>query len=431
MTRTPPPAHRRARTALVLATALLAGIAPVALGGSAAVAAPPLTAGPAAPAAPAGTVVQQGGPLIVPSGTEGPVTTRVTVTQETATTGQLKARLIVPWFEWNLPGESRFDLHVTPSCAVNGGAFQSCSWDTVGGARLPATAAAKTVTYDIRIDAGFYASHLDEFPVTLEVTAEDGTVVASGPVTFQFHPGTPEPEIRTTILARDKSGDLWQYENTGRGDKPLSARKRVGWGWDVYTSITSLNYRTATGRGDVVARDKQGVLWIHRGSGDPKSPFKPRERVGGGWNQYDAIFAVAGNLDARDKDGNLWRYYTHRSDPETGATPAKPFSDRRKVGFSWHIYNLIAGDHSGYSTVARDKSGVLWSYNYDTYGYNPRVRKGGGWNAYDSILWARDFHGADRSNLVARDKQGRLWIKHPGGGSQQLGWGWDIYNAIF
>ncbi|MEU3600259.1 hypothetical protein ABZ714_16305 [Streptomyces sp. NPDC006798] len=428
MTRTSPPARRRTRTALVLATALLAGIAPVALGGSAAVAAPPLTAEPAAQA---GTVVQQGGTLMVPSGTEGPVTTRVTVTQETATTGQLKARLIVPWFEWNLPSESRFDLHVTPSCAVDGGDFQSCSWDTVGGARLPVTAAAKTVTYDIRIDAGYYASHLSEFPVTLEVTAEDGTVVASGPVTFNFFPGTPEPEVRTTILARDKTGNLWQYENTGRADKPLSARKRVGWGWDVYTSITGLNYRTATGRGDVVARDKQGVLWIHRGSGNPESPFKPRERVGGGWNQYDAIFAGAGHLNARDKDGNLWRYDATYPDRETGTVPTKPFHDRRKIGFSWHIYNLIAGESTGYSAVARDKAGALWSYRHESHGYGPRVRMAGNGNGYDAMLWTRDFHGADRSNLVVRDKQGRLWNKHAADGSQQLGWGWDIYNAIF
>ncbi|WP_225803276.1 hypothetical protein [Streptomyces sp. NK15101] len=63
--------------ALAIATALAVGVAPAALGGATAVAAPAAVAGATAET---GTVVQEGGPLVVPSGEEGAVTTRVTVT---------------------------------------------------------------------------------------------------------------------------------------------------------------------------------------------------------------------------------------------------------------------------------------------------------------------------------------------------------------
>ncbi|MEE1814950.1 hypothetical protein PUR59_07985 [Streptomyces sp. SP18ES09] len=85
-------------------------------------------------------------------------------------------------------------------------------------------------------------------------------------------PDEPEPRLRTTILARDKAGVLWQYETSGRADQPLKARERIGGGWNVYTSLTSLGSRTAAGEGDLVARDRSGVLWYYEGSGTPTPP---------------------------------------------------------------------------------------------------------------------------------------------------------------
>ncbi|WP_411107992.1 hypothetical protein [Streptomyces sp. c-19] len=430
-------AHTRA--ALTIATVLAVGVAPAVLGGTA-TAAVPLSAG-AATASTTGTVVQEGGPLVVPSGEEGAVTTRITVTLPAGHTGPVKARLLLPTPTWELPD---FDTPayepVTPTCSVNGGAFWSCPWDSPGNeVRFAAVEAATTVTYDVRVDADSRAAVMGNLTATFEVTDGAGTVIGSGPVTFQFVKGTPENYRRTTVLARDKAGVLWQYPSSGRDDKPLRARQRIGGGWNIYTSITSLTYRTAAGEGDLVARDMAGVLWYYQGSGDPAAPFKPRVRVGGGWNTYTAITGRNGGLVARDRDGVLWDYW-----PTHAENSSEIFAPRRRVGGGWNQYTALAGQGSGYNAVARDVSGVLWSYGNalenGTGPYSPRGRVGGGWNAYNTIAWAQDLNGTGHADdLLARDKTGHLWLyetvdtntgRVPLPTRKEIGWGWDIYDAI-
>ncbi|MFE6065366.1 hypothetical protein [Streptomyces sp. NPDC056525] len=311
---------------LAIATVLAAGVAPAALGGPAAAA--PLTA-----VAATGTVrvVQEGGPLVVPSGEEGAVTTRIKVTLPAGHTGPVMARLLLPNPTWELPD---FDTPayepVTPTCSVNGGAFWPCPWDSPGNEVVfPATESATTVTYDVRVDADSRAAVMGNLAATLEVTDGAGAVIGSGRVAFQFAKGTPENYRRTTVLARDKAGVLWQYESSGRPDKPLKARERIGGGWNAYTSITPLTQRTAAGEGDLVARDKAGVLWFYKGSGNPDAPFKSRVRVGGGWNTYTAITSRAGGLVARDKAGVLWHYNATGHDAPPGALRHAPEHRRR------------------------------------------------------------------------------------------------------
>ncbi|MFD0077792.1 hypothetical protein ACFVIY_35710 [Streptomyces sp. NPDC127166] len=432
--------------ALVIATALAAGVAPAVLGGAAAVAAPaPVTAS-------TGTVTQEGGPLVVPSGEEGPVTTRVTVRLSHYTGGKIKARLLLPTKPHEAGSELPAYHAVASTCAVNGGAFKACSWaNWANVATLPEVDTQAgydtTLTYDIRVDATSTGAYLGDVPAYLEVTDEAGTVTDRGPVSFKFVKGTPEANLRTTVLARDKAGVLWQYESSGRADKPLKARERIGGGWNAYTSITSLTHRTAAGEGALVTRDRDGVLWYYQGSGNPDAPFKPRVRIGGGWNQYTAIVGHGGGLVARDKDGKLWVYLRSGSDD-----PTQMFMTRGLVGSGWNAYNLIAGRGGGYEAVARDTGGVLWSYGFRQGGggyyevYAPRTRIGGGWNVYDSVVSTGDLDGSildpgTSDDFLARDKDGRLWFYAgrraavgpatvPGPTRRQIGSGWGIYDAI-
>ncbi|MFE6063642.1 hypothetical protein [Streptomyces sp. NPDC056431] len=426
---------------LAIATVLAAGVAPAALGGPAAAA--PLTA-----VAATGTVrvVQEGGPLVVPSGEEGAVTTRIKVTLPAGHTGPVMARLLLPNPTWELPD---FDTPayepVTPTCSVNGGAFWPCPWDSPGNEVVfPATESATTVTYDVRVDADSRAAVRGNLAATLEVTDGAGAVIGSGRVAFQFAKGTPENYRRTTVLARDKAGVLWQYESSGRPDKPLKARERIGGGWNAYTSITPLTQRTAAGEGDLVARDKAGVLWFYKGSGNPDAPFKPRVRVGGGWNTYTAITSRAGGLVARDKAGVLWHYNATGHD-----APQAPFDTRQNIGGGWNAYSALVGNWSDFTAVARDRAGVLWSHGFDYPipggdfpgpEYAPRVRVGGGWNVYDRIALAGQLSGSSENDFLARDTQGRLWLYEgvnragddlvPGPTRRKIGWDWDIYDAI-
>ncbi|MEU7297921.1 hypothetical protein AB0A76_32780 [Streptomyces exfoliatus] len=421
------------RAALAIATVLAVGVTPAVLGGTA-TAAVPLAAGAVSAS---GTVVQEGGTLVVPSGEEGPATTRIKASQYRTTTGLLKARLLLPTMEWDAGDESQ-SFGLTTTCAVNGGAFQSCSWDDTergGVVPLPTAPASTSLTYDIRVDAGSSAPlRLGGLTATLEVFTEDGDVVARGPLSFTFVPGTPEAYLRTTVLARDKAGVLWQYESTGHADKPLKARKRIGGGWNVYTSLTSLTSRTAGGQGDLVARDRDGVLWYYEGSNNADQPFKPRVRIGGGWNQYTAIIGRGMGLVARDKSGVLWRYSRNGSD-----NPALMLDARRQVHTGFNIYTVLTGQANGYDALARDRDGVLWAYPSGWPGYDPRVRVGGGWNTYDTFTYTSDLDGVRYDDVIARDKEGRVWMYGcvyrngtlvPTSTRKQIGWGWGIYDAI-
>ncbi|MFE1500456.1 FG-GAP repeat domain-containing protein, partial [Streptomyces albidoflavus] len=251
---------------------------------------------------------------------------------------------------------------------------------------------------------------------------------------------------RYNLLARDASGVLWQYQGTGDASAPFLNRYRVGGGWGGYNAITPMTALRADGTGDAVARDGSGVLWYHQGSGNPSAPFKTRLRTGGGWGIYDRIIAVRDvtndgrpDLIAREKSGVLWLY------KGTGV-PATPFATRSRDGGGWQTYTAIisTGDLSGdgkADLIARDASGVLWSYTGTgsvTTPFAARVRVGGGWGAYNSIVGPSDLSRDGKVDLVARDSAGTLW-SYKGLGSAtvpfaarvNVGPGWQIYNLIF
>ncbi len=43
------------------------------------------------------------------------------------------------------------------------------------------------------------------------------------------------------------------------------------------------------GRPDLVARDKDGVLWFYQGTGSASAPFKGRTKIGNGWKIYGML----------------------------------------------------------------------------------------------------------------------------------------------
>ncbi|APE21092.1 N-acetylmuramoyl-L-alanine amidase [Streptomyces venezuelae] len=249
---------------------------------------------------------------------------------------------------------------------------------------------------------------------------------------------------RYNLLARDTSGVLWQYQGNGSG--AFLARFRVGGGWGGYNAITPMTALRADGTGDMVARDTAGVLWYYQGSGNPSVPFKGRIRTGGGWEIYDRILGIRDlngdakpDLIAREKSGVLW-YYKGTGDP------AKPFAPRLKVGGGWNIFNQLisTGDMTGDGKpdlVARDAAGVLWLYKNNGGSPNPfatRGRVGGGWGVYNSMVGPSDLDRDGRPDLIARDGTGVVYFyKNTGGypnpyaAKVKVGGGWQIYNMIF
>ncbi|MGA5064853.1 hypothetical protein ACPB9E_13930 [Streptomyces exfoliatus] len=431
---------RNTRTFLVAASVLLAALIPPAAGGAQALAAP-LTAptpGPAAAAPEPGTVVQRDGTVVVPAGEEGPVTSYLLATLPAGATGQVSARIDWANLEWWNSERPGWLSYLTWSCSVNGGPFTPCPLNGPHDGehpytQLPTTTAAPTLTYAVRVDAATYGSVGVPTWGTVSVTAA-GEKLAEGPVEFQFVDGTPEAYRRTVLHARDRSGVLWQYEGTGKEDAPFKPRTRVGGGWGVYTALTKLGPSTADGGGDLVARDGAGTLWYYSGSGDPAAPYWPRVRVGGGWNAFTSLTGTPRGLLARDRSGVLWHYVRSHQAP-----PAAPFKAPVRVGGGWNAYTAMTALGDG--LVARDTSGVLWLYRQGNprdpaVPLAPRVRVGGGWNVYSGLVGTGELGRLGPPDLVARDRDGILWTYEgtyyapPGPSRKRVGWGWNIYDAL-
>ncbi|WP_307851033.1 VCBS repeat-containing protein [Streptomyces sp. PvR006] len=135
------------------------------------------------------------------------------------------------------------------------------------------------------------------------------------------------------LVARDASGVLWLHRGSGDRERPLLDRVRVGGGWQVYDRLAGGSDVIGDGRADLVATDKAGVLWLYPGTGNATAPFSARKRIGGGWGIYNDVTATgnlaggpAGDLLARDRAGVLW-LYLGKGDGT--------FAPRTRVGGGW------------------------------------------------------------------------------------------------
>ncbi|MFB6530502.1 FG-GAP repeat domain-containing protein [Streptomyces sp. NPDC056399] len=135
------------------------------------------------------------------------------------------------------------------------------------------------------------------------------------------------------LVARDASGVLWLHRGSGDRHRPLLDPVRVGGGWNTYDHLAGGSDVTGDGRADLVATDRAGVLWAYPGTGNATAPFGARKRVGGGWGIYNDVTATgnlaggpAGDLLARDRAGVLW-LYLGKGDGT--------FAPRTRVGGGW------------------------------------------------------------------------------------------------
>ncbi|MFE5885463.1 hypothetical protein [Streptomyces hydrogenans] len=210
----------------------------------------------------------------------------------------------------------------------------------------------------------------------------------------------------TDLLARDAAGTLWRddlFDWPVGGQVKPAERTRIGTGWNTYRQIEAAGNIGGAGHGDLVAVDGSGYLWHYLGKGD--GTFTARTKVGGGWQGYTRLaggsdLAADGKADlfAVDTAGSLWFY------PGTGSA-SRPYGTRVRIGGGWQGYTQltavgnIVGDAGG-DLVARDKDGVLWLYEGNGYGFKGRVRVGGGWNAFRELVGAGDVTGDGRPDLI-------------------------------
>ncbi|MFF9343790.1 MULTISPECIES: FG-GAP repeat domain-containing protein [unclassified Streptomyces] len=217
------------------------------------------------------------------------------------------------------------------------------------------------------------------------------------------------------LLGRDSAGTLWR--DSAADGRPWAS---AGTGWQGYDKVEVVGDAVVAGVGDnyaadVVARDADGVLWLHQGDG--RGGFAPRTRIGGGWQVYDKIAGGSdltgdgrADLVAIDTTGGLYLY-------EGTGDVGFPYDIRKKIGTGWGIYNQLTavgdiGGATGGDLVARDADGVLWIYLGKGDGtYTARTAIGGGWQVYGQLTGAGDVDHDGRNDLLAHEPStGRVYL---------------------
>ncbi|MFE3073211.1 FG-GAP-like repeat-containing protein [Streptomyces sp. NPDC059247] len=251
-------------------------------------------------------------------------------------------------------------------------------------------------------------------------TGGDFTLVRS-PKAHDFNDnGTPDLFVRDTsgsLMKVDTTYDVWRSRVV-----EAEGSRYVGYGWQGYRQVESVGDVAGTKAPDVIGIDSAGVLWFHPGTGlDGESALAPRVKIGGGWGIYNQLAGGSdltgdgrADLVAVDKAGDLYFY------KGTG-NPNAPFAPRKKTGFGWNIYNKItavgnlAGGPAG-DLVARDKNGVLWLYLGKGDGtFAARTKVGAGWNQYTHIVGIGDATMDGRPDVYAYGPDNTFYV-HPGSG---------------
>lgn len=299
-----------------------------------------------------------------------------------------------------------------------------------------------------------YSSPTGSFRVTVQaLSATEATLqVQFGPAAPVPDPEPnpePDPEPVSNTLQRDFSGDgkpdvlvrtilgaVRQYKGNGAGGFESSAV--IGSGWTRFNHVFSAGDFSGDGKADVMARDASGLLWLYRGNGT--GGWGAVSVVGSGWGGFTALFSP-GDFDgdtftdvlARDAAGVLWVY------PGNGTGGWKtPY----RAGAGWNMFNTLfaVGDFSGdgiSDIMGRDARGFLYLYRPTGSGgwQSGGTIVGSGWGGFTAVFGAGDFSGDGKTDVMARDLLGRLWLYAGNGASgwgkvTMVGSGWNTLSFI-
>ncbi len=231
-------------------------------------------------------------------------------------------------------------------------------------------------------------------------------------VRTRLRPSRSKPlPARDVPLFGRKSGRLYDYEpkGTAPGFKSLVD---MGGGWGDADALVQVNLSEGGAGNDLYHRSGTSLYYTAERGGDT-------QLIGGGWDQYSLLVSVGNmggsshpDLVARGTDGTLW-LYQGRADGTLAA--------RVQIGTGgWNGMSALAGrgDYTGdgkADLVARGTDGTLYIYPgtgnaVANAALGARITVGTGWNIHKMIASAGDNDGDGRTDLIAADTAGLLWL---------------------
>jgi hypothetical protein len=191
------------------------------------------------------------------------------------------------------------------------------------------------------------------------------------------------------VLARTGTGTLKAYLGQGQSDfNPSSGVKTVtiSTGWQSYKILLTSGDLTGDGISDMLATDASGNLYMMAGKAG--GGLAAKVKIGSGWQKYSKLVGVGDITGDKHPDvlgfdsaGNMMLYAgTGHGTLATGV--------KLGTGFVPATYTAIIGsgdvNRDGHNDlVARDKNGVLWLFpGNGTRGFGARQQIGSGWNTY-------------------------------------------------
>lgn len=263
--------------------------------------------------------------------------------------------------------------------------------------------------------------------------------------------GDANGDSMADFVASDAAGTVFFYAGTAMKDLGYMPEKKIGdFGWEVFDTLVGTKDFNGDGKADLLARKPNGTLWFYPGTG--AGAYGAGRQIGDfGWEIFNALVGVGdfngdgkADLVARGKDGTLWLY------PGTGRvdSTSRGYAAAVKIGnFGWNIFTALTGvgDFNGdgkNDILARQGDGSLWLYagtgrvDANNSGYQGAIRVGEfGWEVFDRLIGPGDINADGKNDLLARMPDGTLWLYagngsgYPGG-SRRIAAGWAVYDAV-
>jgi hypothetical protein len=111
-------------------------------------------------------------------------------------------------------------------------------------------------------------------------------------------PGDFNGNTKADVLTVADNGDMYLWINKDWAH--FYAPKKVGSGWQSFTSIVGVGDLDGDRRNDLVARRSDGTLWLYPGNG--AGGFRPRKQIGTSWNSFAQIAGMGDFTGDRRND---------------------------------------------------------------------------------------------------------------------------------